>query len=745
MTPSIKPSLKPHVGRFLFLLIGIGTPFTASAAPDWDKIQEVKAEMLSQAAVHAIEQQKLTQADPIEIPIEGFTRISGEITPEIRADGSVEVTVSAPPSGESASSIRIPLPKPLDMLSGHSGLAMTVRTDDGTSPEVRWGVRLIGSNGEVAEIEPVIPLLSHWGENEHAIYFDWAFINYGKIEPALDVLKSVKALEFTAAASQRSPLYGPSDASQSAQFQLSGLKLVDYIYGSYDPDRHSWGWDGKDKKDLTLQHRVLEVSGIVARFGGDAGIESAVKALDMAARTQCWDGSFLDRRRGPHTVVSGEYTHGFTLWGLMDAYDYFEQIDLPQLDAPLRIGAQTKPRRAWYQDMIYRGAMSRASALPSEFRDDIIHSNTLVFGANRVLGYAIAMRRAADLVGNAKREAEILEHYQPIIDEIAAEQGAYSGGFPILGEGDRYNGKGIHYDAGYTRTHMDWLVLGIKATGDPVLVKMLDRYQVAIEAAMDSKGEGILPLISERGKGSSPVRLVIPDATAQVGLEYNLPVMAQWGYNVGIPSWAKWEPGARVNHFTNRAHARGYSLGAHSSILLFDLDVDPLPHDIGYRFPRQFPIWSARFYQKDGTRTRTSKVRIDPDGTMHNDFEIQVGEYLETIGVPVWIKDPNQSLTVEALELNGWPTLLEDGAPLHIEVAGVEIETRVNQPTPIQTTEVQTFEVIIHGPETVLPEAAGGKFIPFLAKLAITPSAPNSEFSLTVRNDTPEYSHLTGK
>jgi len=716
------------------------------AGPSWEEIQEIKSDALKLAAQHAIEQQKQDQADPVPLPLTNISKTSGELIIEQRPSGAIQIDASAAPYSQSEpakESFRINFEKPIDMLAQHSGLAMTIQTHEGTSAEVRWGVRLIGSNGKIAEITPVIPLLNHWGLDQHEIYFDWAFINYARVEDAIDVLNSVKALEFTVASIARSPKIGPSDTPKMASFRLSHLQLVDYIFGSFDPNRHSWGWDGRDQKDLTLQHRVLEVSGVVAQFAGEQGLVSAVHALDMAARTQCRDGSFLDRRRGPRTVVSGEYTHGFTLWGLIDAYTYFEKVKLPALDEIITAGPKQMTRREWYQDMIYHAAMSRATAVASEYRDDIIHSNTLIFGANRVLGYAVAMRRAADVMIDPSRREEILKHYQPIIKEIAAAQGAHSGGFPILGEGDKFKGKGIHYDAGYTRTHMDWLVIGIEATGDPLLLKMLERYQIAIQAIMDQKGEGILALLSERGKGTDSVRLVIPDATAQVGLRYGLPAIAQWGYNTGIPRWAQWEPGARINHFTNRMHARGYSLGAHTNILLSDLNQEPKPHDIGYRFPRQFPIWSSRFYAKEsGKQTRTSHVQIHADGTMTNDFNIEIGEFLETIGVPVWLECSKGQISVEAVALNGWPTLLEDKAELHLDIGENHQHSAVNQPIEFTLKETTPVQLTISGPSVTLPEVAGGMPVPFQTKIILTPSEPDTLIKLTLRNDTPDYIHV---
>jgi len=737
-------NIRPTHLRTLSMLsvIALG-PLLLSAVPDWAQVQEIKATLLKEAAEHAMEQQKASFAEPVVIELNNCESMGENSTMESISEGRLDFEVISSPkrwNSESSGILRVSLEEPINMLAGHSGLAMTIRTQAGTSPEVRWGVRLIGQNGETAEILPTIPLLDNWGEKEHEIYLDWAFINYADVEQAIAVLESVVSLEFTTAAALRTPEYGPSREAQKALFELSELRLVDYLPGSYDPNRHSWGWDGSDKKDLTLQHRVQEVSGLVARFGEKKGLASAIASLDMAVHTQCWDGSFIETRRGAKTVVTGEYTHGFTLWGLTDAYAHLAEIEHPALEAVISIGTDTMTRRAFYQRMMYRAAMSRASHLPSKYRDDIIHSNTLIYGANRVLGYAVAMRRAADYLEDAARRDDILDRYAPIIREIAEAQGAYSGGFPILGEGDRYEGKGIHYDSGYIRTHMDWLVLGIKGTGDSLLVQMLDRYQTVIEAVMDSEGTGILPLISERGHGTASSKLVVPDATAQVGIKYNLPVMAQWGYNVGMPIWEKWEPGARINHFTWGAHARGYPLGAHINILLFDIDADPEPIDIGYRFPRQFPVWSSRFFDKEtGAHLRTSRIRIDPDGTQHNDFKIEVGEFLETVGVPVSIKSPQASVTVEAVSLDGWPALLDDDAVLYLEFGDKKIKGKINHPFQVELIGKDPVKITITGPDIDMPKVAGGGFVPFRCELILTPQATAQKLKLNVRNSTPLY------
>jgi hypothetical protein len=282
--------------------------------------------------------------------------------------------------------------------------------------------------------------------------------------------------------------------------------------------------------------------------------------------------------------------------------------------------------------MFYRAAMARAGiATPKDYRDDIIGDNTLISGANRVLGYAVAMRMAAEVISDPGKKKEVLDKYGPFMKEIADAQGQFSGGFPILGEGDKYNGKGIHYDAGYTCTHIDTLLWGMRHTGDPLLIQMLRKYQDVLIAAMDERGTGIEAMLSERGRGTGSAGIIMPDLAAQIGMEYKLPILAQWGYNRGIPNWQK----NGGNHFTFASHIRGYQLGALCSSLVDDMAAEPEPRDLGYLFPRQMPIWTTRLLDKEGKLLRTSKMEIQPGGDANSDYKIEVGEVPSTVGVPV--------------------------------------------------------------------------------------------------------------
>lgn len=715
--------------------------FSASHAADWNEVQQLKLHYIKLIAQHALEQQKRTAltAVPIQFP--------GDIadTPRMKITGKsaekIRIKLNSI-QGEIGGSIRFNLARPMNMLEGGSGISVIVESSEHSSEELRIGMRFIASGGKkTADILPYIPVVSRWGDNPHEIYFDWAFINYRDVQDAIDVLKRVEAIEIFAGARLRAPERGVSKKPQGGDITISHMKLVDYLQGSYDPARHSWQPD--KRPDLTLQHRCQEVTGVVAEYGGEEGIHSAVESLDLSVRTQCWDGSFLDGRRGARTVTSGEYTFGFTTYGLLTGYYALVRKKASQLDEIMTVGPVTMTRHEFYQRMFYRAALSRMGiTVPSLYRDDIIGGNTLITGANRVLGYAIAMRMVADILQDDKKRKEVLSRFEIIMDEITDAQGKFSGGFPILGEGDRYNGAGIHYDNSYIRTHMDWLVIAVQRTGDSRFVDMLRRYQEVFKAVMDSEGKGLLPLLSERGRRikTSHARLVIPDATAQVGIRYKLPVIAQWGYNCGLAEWRDWNE-EKSNFWSGMSRTRGYRLGAHSARLLDDFRSEPEPRDIGYLFPRQFPIWSTRLFNKNNELIRTSHVYIKPDGTMENDFKIDVGLYPETVGVPVLVQSPEGTVIATADELSGWPGLLPENTDLTVQVNG-EIRKRIKPDKPFELAIESDAEIKITGPDIQLPPEADNKVVPFKSVFTLKPEVNKTlRIILTMHRGSVQYVH----
>lgn len=717
---------------------------TPTPSVDWNRVQKTKQECLELAAQHAMEQQKRNQLPVVAIPFpEGVTG-SRKMKLLSRSPEALRIEildVLTPYSQAMEDTVRFRLERPLNLLDGGSGLAVLVESDTISSHEVRLGVRLIGAGGaKTATILPYVPVVNAWGDNPHEIYFDWSFINYANVGEAIAVLRAVEAIEFLAGSALRAPERGASRSAQCATVTLSRLRLVDYLQGSYDPARHRWTAD--QEPDLTLQHRCQEVTGLVAGYGGAAGRSSARESLDLCLRTQCWDGSFLDGRRGARTVTSGEYTYGFTLYGTLTGYLALEKARVPELEEKIAVGPRTLTRRDAYLRMFYRAAMSRAGiAQPPEYRDDVISSNTLITGANRVMGYALAMHMVADALKDEAQQRKVLAAYNPLMDLIVEAQGKFSGGFPVLAEGDRYQGAGIHYDASYIRTHMDWLIVGAQRTGDPRFVQILRRYQEVFEAVMDERGTGVVPLLSERGQGRGSVRLIVPDSTAQVGMKERLPIIAQWGYNCSLAAWQD-PQNPRGNFWIDASRMRGYSLGAFAVRLIDDFRRDPQPRDLGYLFPRQFPLWSAQLFTKAGQLVRTSRVHVRPDGTLHNDFVIQVGEYPKTVGVPVTLQSPGGTVLATALELSGWPKLLPEKAEFTIMANGAPLG-RCRADEPVRVAVREKTVVTVTGPDVKLPPEAGGKSVPFRAAFSLEPEEAGRTLavSLRVHRGTVAYAH----
>jgi hypothetical protein len=374
-----------HLIKNLIIISGIAVClfFNSVKAADWNEVQKLKMDYMTQLVKHAMEQQKLTTLPGASISFPSSITDSPKM--KLLSKSSKELKIKLTDiqnEGRKPSTdvIRFSLAQPMDMLSKGTGITLLVKTDPGSSREIRFGFRLIGKNGKTADILPFIPIVNNWGDTTHEIYFDWAFINYSNVKDAIEVLKQVETIEFLASSILRAPERGTSKSPQSASFSISNMKVVDYLKGSYDSDRFM-PEQGKDP-DLTLMHRCQEVTGLVATYGGKEGVKSALESLDLAARTQCWDGSWLDGRRGANTITSGEFTHGFAIYGLLTGYVALDKAKVPELNQKITIGPSTMTRRDFYKRMFYRAALSRAGvAGPSNYRDDIIGGNTLVSGA----------------------------------------------------------------------------------------------------------------------------------------------------------------------------------------------------------------------------------------------------------------------------------------------------------------------------------------------------------------------------
>jgi hypothetical protein len=183
-------------------------------------------------------------------------------------------------------------------------------------------------------------------------------------------------------------------------------------------------------------------------------------------------------------------------------------------------------------------------------------------------------------------------------------------------------------------------------------------------------------------------------------------------------------------------------LGAHSGRLLDDFNSDPEPKDLGYLFPRQMPIWSTTLYNKNSQPVSTSHVYIKPDGSMVNDYKIEVGLYPETVGVPVSVQTNQGNVIATALKLEGWPKLLSADANLTVSVNGESVKN-IKPDAPFNLTLNGKSVIMISGAEVQLPKEAGSQKIPFKAVFILEPQGNQKQLpvTLTLNRNTVKYNH----
>ena len=146
-------------------------------------MQNIKLDCVQKAAQHAMEQQKTTQAAPLPIAFPAGIASAGNVKLTAVTPESISIDVTAEPwsrEGKAVELVRFKLPQTVDMVAQHTGLAFTVKTKAGASPEVRIGCRLLAADGKAAEVTPIVPAVDRWGDNPHEVYLDWAFINYAR-------------------------------------------------------------------------------------------------------------------------------------------------------------------------------------------------------------------------------------------------------------------------------------------------------------------------------------------------------------------------------------------------------------------------------------------------------------------------------------------------------------------------------------------------------------------------------------
>lgn len=614
----------------------------AAQARTWEEVQEIKQKQLETAARHAIEQQRTTaQApQPLDATFSGTGGVAVEASGawDIDGDGqSHAVTLKDIPEFYQHKGMKdrlqIRFDEPVDMLSGGTGLAFWVSTPDGFSRDVRMGVHF---KIEGTDQDPVIiadtPVVQKFGDNPHMVYFDWGYVfdhTVGVFKvPPREFFSKVRGVDIVFV-QKRLPREKVKLEPASGTFHIDGLALVDLYEGTYDNERFK-GERINAKHPIVAQCRFQQVARICAEYGGPAGAASAVKALDMLARLQSWDGSWPEMQ----TRLQGEWTHGMILADAAWALKALREQEHPALGEQVTARHLAMQRDALYEQMIYRGAMSRSPAPIHTYADTYTTGEgALTGGCNRPMVFTSSQWAAAQVMTDADRKAEIMSEYDKNMDDLVAYQGATAGGWPIFGEGNRYQGKGLRWDVGYTTDHVFIMTAAARYTGDPRWCEMLKKFDTVVKAMILPNGWEIDGALSERGRGKVG-HLKAPDLAYQEAVRCGAKYLAQWAANASERAWSQYPRGGTL--WPSCSSFRGYALGAFLTWQCYDLQQTPEPKDVGVVFPRQWPVWAASWRSKEtGEEVRRSKCIITPDGQTVNTFSWEVGQYPVALGIPV--------------------------------------------------------------------------------------------------------------
>jgi len=618
----------------------------AAAAPvPWENVLDTKIELLRSAAERAVRQQRIGHLPdvPLTATFAGVGGVAAAVVGDWDADGDgrcqrVELR-NIPVTREHvrvADRLEVRFPEPVNLLEKGTGFAFWVRTPEGLSPHLRVGVRF---KVKGTDQDPVIftdtPLVQRFGDNPHQLYFDWGYVfahSTGVFEvPPKEFFERVTGFDLTFV-QKTLPITDERLAAASGHFWLDGLRIVDWGDGSYDNGRFKSDRVANGEYPVVLQGRTQQVALIAAQFGGEAGIASAIRAMDMMVRTQSWDGSWPEMR----TRMQGEYTHGMILADLARALRVLREARRPELEEVVAERHWRMRRDELYEQMLYRAAMSRGPGGLWEHRDSYSSGRgALSSGANRPMVFVAAQHIAAQVIHRPAWRAEILAEYEVNMPTLLKAQGMTSGGWPIFGEGDRYRGAGLHWDCGYTMDHVQIMANAARATGDPRWGEMMRKFDTVVEAMVMADGRTFDGALSERGDAKEG-QMKSPDIVFQEAIKHRAPKLAQWAANSSAHVWGGFPRTGSLWPYARTA--RGYGLGAFLTWQVYDLEADPKPRDLGIVFPRQWPVWTARWINKAGVETRRSTLVARRGVGLVHDFAWAVGEYPVLQAVPLAVE-----------------------------------------------------------------------------------------------------------
>jgi hypothetical protein len=646
----------------------------------WADAQGLKVAQLTKAAEHAVAQQRTVSfpPQPLEANFTGVGGVSVEPSTAWDADGdgkSLKVTLKDIPENFNhvavADRIQVRFPRPVNLLEKSTGFAIWIKADKDLSKDLRFGVHF---KVEGTDQDPVViadtPICQKFGDNPQRAYIDWGYVfdhSVGVFKvPPKEFFTKVTGFDLTIVQKRLPIEKGVKLASASGVFYIDGLQLVDFYDGSYDNERFTKGGAINAASPIVAQGRAQQVAHICVKYGGEAGIASALRAMDMMARTQCWEGSWPEMQ----TRLEGEWTHGMILADMSWAYAELKRLGRKELDETVKVRQWNMTRRALYEQMIYRAAMSRAPAPIHTFHDTYTSGEgALTGGCNRPMVFTISQYIAAGVLSDAAQKKQLLADYDLNMADLVASQGKTAGGWPIFGEGDRYGDKGLHWDCGYTTDHVFIMAFGSRVTGDKRWGDMMRKFDTVVTAMILPGGREIDGGPSERGEAKSG-GLKAPDMVFQEATRWGAPALAQWGANESQHLWSHWPTGM----WAYVASAKGYSLGAHLTWQIYDLQAQPAPADGGVVFPRQWPIWTARWMSKDGNEVRKSQLVVKPGGKMDNSFAWEVGQYPVVTGIPLAVTAEGGAVEIEAGTFRGSTAKLPDSADGRLVVLVIDAD-----------------------------------------------------------------------
>ena len=595
-----------------------------------------------------------------------------------------------------ADRLQIRFPGPTNVLEKATGMAFSIMTPENFPADIRFGAyfKVDGADG----LDPILfsdtPVAHKFGDNPHQAYIDWGHLfdhtaGVFKVPPQ-DFFTKVTGLDLTFVQKRLPFQTGLKLQPVTAVFYIDGLQLVDFYHGSYDSDRFPKDKPINAKHPIVAQGRTQQVTRIAAEYGAEDGIKSAFAAMDMMARIQSWDGSWPEMQ----TRLQGEFTHGMILADLAWTLKAMRDQKRPELDETVRIRHWNLPRNQLYEQMIYRGARSRSPSPLHTYKDTYVSGEgSLLSGCNRPMIFVVSQYIAAQVMTNAENKRVILAEYDENMNDLVAYQGRTAGGWPIFGEGNKYGDKGLHWDCGYTTDHVFIMAIGSRVTGDKRWGDMMKKFCTVVEAMVLPSGTYIDGGLSERGNATQG-GIKAPDMVFQEAVRWNARELAQWAANASRETWAN---NGRGTLWPSCSSFKGYALGAFLTWQVYDQQADPWPADLGHVFPRQWPIWTATWMNKDGSQARQSKIVLNADGTVTNTFAWEVGQYPVLQAIPVMATAAGGTIEIEPLAYVGDVSKLAEDAAITVlagdpqaEVAGAaqgrKFTLTITEPTVVVLT-----------------------------------------------------------